>query len=300
MVHSNNDFEDALQDAYFGLVDAVRTYDEEKGYKFMTHADYHIMKAITQGKRGMYQIPEHLLQKAKKIRRVENELAQKFMRTPTLAEIAFNVDMKVEDVQSILQITLPQKGLDEPIADEMTVADTLIDKSIDFENDVAVFDQHKRLHKAMDVLTSRESYMIRLHFFRNLSYKDIAKEMKISPQRIQQIINKSIQKLRNPDIVKQLVDEEVDCNTLFYKHSGVNTFNNTWTSATEQVVLTREEKHEKFIMTLNKQTENMSAEEKADEFLREINNIFARLEQKDKKYNAWKKKHNIPSRRVRT
>ena len=59
-IEQPEDFEDAMQDSYFGLYEAVKGFDESKGYKFLTYAKYHIQTAIQRGKLKSSDLPEYV------------------------------------------------------------------------------------------------------------------------------------------------------------------------------------------------------------------------------------------------
>ena len=95
---NSEDFKDAMQDAYFGLVEAANTYDESRGVKFITYASYHIKAAMLKGQGAVQRVPEWLKTRARKIKRTEAALMQQLQRTPTTAEIAYRTGLTVEEV----------------------------------------------------------------------------------------------------------------------------------------------------------------------------------------------------------
>lgn len=292
--HDANDFEDALQDAYLGLVAAVNAYDESKEYKFITYASYHIKQAINRGKHTIQPIPEWLRYRVYKIKNIQEQLTNELNRIPTTAEIADKMNLSIKDIQFAIKAVLPPKPIDIPLSEDFTLADTISDDSIDFENSIADIDQQQQLHVIVNKLTDRERKCIRLYYFQKFSYDEIGEQLCISKERVRQIIEKALFRLRQPDVIKQLIDEEIDFNTLFYQHRGVKTFNNTWTSATEQVVIMRErkrkdlEKQQRQMQLrqeeFKKSLETMSYDEKVDALDAEIEKALARIAENKKKY----------------
>lgn len=208
--HDTNDYEDALQDAYFGLVAAVEAYDASKGYKFITFANYHITTAINRGKRSIKHIPEYLQLKAGRIRKAQNELSQQLNRLPTAAETAAATGYSVKEIQYTLKVIKPPQSIETPIADDLTVADTIPDNDIDFENEIAEAD-YKRytksiLHTVIDELPEQERNVIQLYFFRRLTYKEIGQKLNVSQEMVRQSIGKGLRYLRRPKIVRKFID----------------------------------------------------------------------------------------------
>lgn len=100
-IEQPEDFEDAMQDSYFGLYEAVKGFDESKGYKFLTYAKYHIQTAIQRGKLKSSDLPEYVYSQRRQILRKRSELMQSLGRYPTQAELALKMNMNVKTVKII-------------------------------------------------------------------------------------------------------------------------------------------------------------------------------------------------------
>ena len=134
-IEQAEDCEDAMQDAYFGLYEAVKGFDESKGYKFLTYAKYHIQTAIQRGKLKSSDLPEYVYSQRRQILRKRSELMQSLGRYPTQTELALNMSMDVKTVNYILNVAKPIKSIYEDVkgVDNLTVGDTIADNRIDFE-----------------------------------------------------------------------------------------------------------------------------------------------------------------------
>lgn len=108
-IEQAEDCEDAMQDAYFGLYEAVKGFDESKGYKFLTYAKYHIQTAIQRGKLKSSDLPEYVYSQRRQILRKRSELMQSLGRYPTQAELALKMNMDVKTVNYILNVAKPIK-----------------------------------------------------------------------------------------------------------------------------------------------------------------------------------------------
>lgn len=241
-IEQAEDCEDAMQDAYFGLYEAVKGFDESKGYKFLTYAKYHIQTAIQRGKLKSSDLPEYVYSQRRQILRKRSELMQSLGRYPTQAELALKMNMNVKTVNYILNVSKPIKSIYESVegTDELIVSDTIPDNRIDFENTIAAADERACVRAVVEELPEAEKEIIKLSYFEGLSYSVIAQQINKSVEWVRQLKQRGLRQLRHPRISKRLLDEDVDRRTLFYSHRGVSTFNTTWTSSTEQTVLQRE------------------------------------------------------------
>lgn len=241
-IEQAEDCEDAMQDAYFGLYEAVKGFDESKGYKFLTYAKYHIQTAIQRGKLKSSDLPEYVYSQRRQILRKRSELMQSLGRYQTQAELALKMNMDVKTVNYILNVAKPIKSIYESVegTDELIVSDTIPDNRIDFENTIAAADERACVRAVVEELPEAEKEIIKLSYFEGLPYSVIAQQINKSVERVRQLKQRGLRQLRHPRISKRLLDEDIDRRTLFYSHRGVSTFNTTWTSSTEQTVLQRE------------------------------------------------------------
>lgn len=241
-IEQAEDYEDAMQDAYFGLYEAVKGFDESKGYKFLTYAKYHIQTAIQRGKLKCSDLPEYVYSQRRQILRKRSELMQSLGRYPTQTELALKMDMDVKTVNYILNVAKPIKSIYESVkgVDNLTVGDTIPDNRIDFENTIAAADERACVRAVVEELPEAEKEIIKLSYFEGLPYSVIAQQIDKSVERVRQLKQRGLRQLRHPRISRRLLDEDIDRRTLFYNHRGVSAFNTTWTSSTEQTVLQRE------------------------------------------------------------
>ncbi len=236
-----NDYEDAMQDAYIGLAAAVEAYDKDKGAKFMTYAEYHIKLAIRRGKCTARHVPERIRYRAACICKVQNELALQLGRTATKAEISDKTGLTAEQIKHTLDAVAPVRSIYEPLGeDDFTVADTIQDNNIDFENDIAAADEQRFVHDVVEELPEREREALKLYYFYRMTYAQVGKQLHVSGNYARELVKKGIKQLQSPQIKQKFLDDTIDSVTPFYQHRGVQAFNNTWTSVTEKAVLDRE------------------------------------------------------------
>ena len=239
-----DEYEDAMQNAYFGLYEAVQGYNADKGYKFLTYAKYYIQNAIQRGYCNVLHIPEYIYTAARKIKRKRDRLVQQLNRIPTAAELSGYTGIDIKTITYILNTVKPVKSIYEPVSSDtegLTVGDCIEDKTITFEKDIAAADETRYIRTVIDnTLTGAEKETLILFYFKGMTYTDIAERTELTAADVRKYISRGLRKLRRPRISKHLVDSYIDCHTPFYCHMGIKSFNTTWTSSTEKAVIERE------------------------------------------------------------
>lgn len=133
------EWEDILQQSYFGLWEAVKHYETDRNVLFMAFAEYWIKQSVQrylENCGSTVRIPSHTRAKMSHIRRATSQLRQEQGREPTAAEIADHVGASVEEVQEIQGYMQGVASLDIPISEDnsLTLADTL-QADLSVEND---------------------------------------------------------------------------------------------------------------------------------------------------------------------
>lgn len=192
-----NDYEDAMQDAYFGLAAAVETYSTDKGTKFITHATYHIRQAIRRGQSTLQHIPEHIKFRGAHIRRIQNELYIQFERTPTAEEISNKTGLTVKQIKHTLYATMPTQSIYATIGTEdLTLVDIIQDERADIETAIIAIDAHKALFNAIRTLPKLEAQSVHLIYLKNMTITKTAEIMDIPINEVKNIIRRALNKLQ--------------------------------------------------------------------------------------------------------
>lgn len=205
---------DLINEGNLGLIRAAHKFDETKGIKFISYAVWWIRQAILQALAEQSRIVRVPLNRAGTLHRItrrSSALLQELGREPTAAEIAEGMDIEMEEVQKTLSISQNHLSLDAP----MTPGEDnrLLDYLPDTQNagpDQETF-EHALTHSIEEVLCTlkeRESKILRLYFGLDepepLTLEEIGARLGITRERVRQIKEKALSRLRHVSRAKAL------------------------------------------------------------------------------------------------
>ena len=200
---------DLIQEGNLGLMKAADKFDYSKGYKFSTYATYWIKQSITRAiaeQSKTIRLPDHIIGILGKINKFKNEYTQKYNKEPDTKAIASALGMTQKKVQEILDNTKDTVSINAAVGedeDDATLEDLIEDKKSLSPEKVAIQELTKDIiNKMLGTLDKREKEVIEMRFGLNgytaRTLEDCSKHFKVTRERIRQIENEALKKLRNP------------------------------------------------------------------------------------------------------
>jgi RNA polymerase primary sigma factor len=206
---------DLINEGNLGLIKAAQRFDETRGFKFISYAVWWIRQSILQAlaeQARIVRLPLNKVGLTNRIQKAFSQLEQEFEREPSAEELADLLNMDLEEVASSLGINVRHVSMDTPLSEgeESTLLDVLENTNAEKTDNELEYKQSLRIeiNRSLQTLTERQKDVI-CYFFgigvdHPLSLEDIGEKFNLTRERVRQIKDKAITKLKANSRTKAL------------------------------------------------------------------------------------------------
>ncbi|MAV65221.1 MAG: RNA polymerase subunit sigma [Candidatus Marinimicrobia bacterium] len=198
---------DLINEGNLGLIKAAERFDETRGFKFISYAVWWIRQSVLQAlaeHSRIVRLPLNRVGTISKINKASEKLEQEFERPPRADELSKQLDMKVNEINDAQRISRRHHSLDTPFADDdkNSLLDIIPDSLSDSPDKELNLDSLRdEVQSALSTLKERERDVIKMYFGIDYEYaltlNEIGEEFGLTRERVRQIKEKAIRRLRH-------------------------------------------------------------------------------------------------------
>lgn len=206
---------DLINEGNLGLIKAARRFDETRGFKFISYAVWWIRQSILQAlaeQSRIVRLPLNQVGSLNKINKAYSKLEQEHEREPSTEELAEATDIPVEKVADTLRVSGKHISIDAPLVagEESTLVEVIPNSDSPAADAVLMKESLEReVERALSTLTERERDVIKLFYgigvAHPLTLEEIGDKFNLTRERVRQIKEKAIRRLRHSSRSKLLL-----------------------------------------------------------------------------------------------
>lgn len=206
---------DLINEGNLGLIKAAQRFDETRGFKFISYAVWWIRQSILQAlaeQSRIVRLPLNKVGSLNKINKAFSELEQEYEREPSPEELAEQLEISTEEVETTLGVAARHVSMDAPFVEgeDNSLLDVLentatpnTDSALEYRESL-----RREIERSLSTLTERQCDVIKLYFGigveHPMSLEDIGEKFGLTRERVRQIKDKAINKLRSANRSKLL------------------------------------------------------------------------------------------------
>lgn len=205
---------DLINEGNLGLIKAARRFDETRGFKFISYAVWWIRQSILQAlaeQSRIVRLPLNQVGSLNKINKAFSRLEQVYEREPSPSELAQSLELDEDKVRDSMRVSGRHVSMDAPFAngEENTLMDVIVNQdSPRADNTLMSESLQKEIERSLSTLTERERDVIKLFFGIGLNHgltlEEIGAKFELTRERVRQIKEKAIRRLRHSSRSKLL------------------------------------------------------------------------------------------------
>lgn len=198
---------DLINEGNLGLIKAAQRFDETRGFKFISYGVWWIRQSIMQAlaeQSRIVRLPLNKVGLTNRISRAYQHLEQEFERGPSVEEVATYLEVEVDEVFATMNLSSRHVSMDSPLSDgeENTLMDVMVNDNAESADQQIMFSDSLRLEidRSLSVLTPRQKEVICFFYgigvSEAISLEDIGRKYSLTRERVRQIKDKALIKLR--------------------------------------------------------------------------------------------------------